>query len=156
MVNGWTENGPVSLPPRWQAYVAGAVVAALAALGVAVGMRAAWRDAGAPDIGEAADSAADHDALIAKPIVQAPPPVTVPDADADQAKQDAADAEQAKADALAAKAAAAQAIQAKPSKAPGDIDDILTSPSEKPPAAAKPATDEAPPPGAPVKTDVPF
>jgi hypothetical protein len=76
--------------------------------------------------------------------------------DADQAKQDAADADQAKADALAAKAAAAQAVQAKPSKPTGNIDDILTSPSEKPPAPVKPSADEAPPPGAPVKTDVPF
>ena len=50
----------------------------------------------------------------------------------------------------------AQEIQAKPSKPGGDIDDILTSPNEKPPAQVKPAADEAPPPGAPVKTDVPF
>ena len=153
MVNAWTENGPVSLPPRWQAYTAGAVVAVLAVVGVAIGMRAAWRDAGAPDIGESADSAADHQALEARPIVQLPPPVTSPDADADAAKQDAADAEQAKADALAAKAAAAQAVQAKPSQPAGNIDEILTSPTEKPPAPVKPSTDEAPP---PVKTDVPF
>jgi hypothetical protein len=57
---------------------------------------------------------------------------------------------------LAAKAAMAQEIQAKPSKPGGDIDDILASPSEKPPAAVKPGADEAPPSSAPVKTDVPF
>jgi hypothetical protein len=153
MTNTWTDNGPVSLPPRWLAYSAGAVVLALAIVGVGLGLRAAWRDAGAPDIGGPADNGAGSATLVARPIVQAPPPVVAPDADADQAKQDAADAEQAKADALAAKAAAAQAIQAKPAAPTGDIDDILASPSEKPPPPAKPAADEAPP---PVKTDVPF
>ena len=153
MANAWIDNGPVSLPPRWLAYTAGAVVMALAVFGVAIGMRAAWRDAGAPDIGGAADSAADHGSLLAKPIVQAPPPVAAPDAADDAAKQAADDAEQAKADAIAAKTAAAQEVQAKPSQPAGNIDEILTSPSEKPPAPVKPATDEAPP---PVKTDVPF
>jgi len=156
MSNTWTDNGPVSLPPRWLAYTAGAIVMALAIVGVGMGMRAAYRDAGAPDLGGPSDGAADKSTLVAAPIVQAPPPVAAPDASADADKQDAADAEQAKADALAAKAAMAQEIQAKPSKPDGDIDDILASPSEKPPAPVKPAADEAPPPGAPVKTDVPF
>jgi hypothetical protein len=156
MSNTWTANGPVSLPPRWLAYTAGAIVMALAVVGVGMGVRAAFRDGGAPDLGGPSDSAADRSTLVAAPIVQAPPPVAAPDTSADADKQDDADAEQAKADALAAKAAMAQEIQAKPSKPDGDIDDILASPSEKPPAPVKPAADEAPPPGAPVKTDVPF
>ena len=121
-----------------------------------MGIRAAFRDGGAPDLGGLSDSAANSGTLVATPIVQAPPPVAAPDDSADADKQDAADAEQAKADALATKAAMAQEIQAKPSKPGGDIDDILASPSERPPAPVKPTTDEAPPSGAPVKTDVPF
>ena len=156
MSNTWTRNGPVSLPPRWLAYTAGVVVMALAIVGVSMGIRAAFRDGGAPDLGGVADSAADKSTLVAAPIVQAPPPTAAPDASADSNKDDAADADQDKADALAAKAAMAQEIQAKPSKPGGDIDDILASPSEKPATPVKPATDEAPPSSAPVKTDVPF
>ncbi len=154
MARAWSENGPVSLPPRWLAYTAGAAVASLAVLGVAMGMRAAWHDSGAPDLGVAADNTPEQSVLMAKPIVETPPPVA-PTEDT-TAKSDAADADQAKADALAAKEAAAQEIQAKTSKPAGSIDDILASPTEKPPAAVKPSTDEAPPPSAPVKTDVPF
>jgi hypothetical protein len=156
MGDTWIPNGPVSLPPRWLAYSAGAIVVALAVLGAGMGVRAAFRDGGAPDLGGPAGGAADKSTLVAGPIVQAPPPVAAPDASADADKDDAADADQQKADALAAKAAMAQEIQAKPSKPGGDIDDILASPSEKPPAAVKPTADETPPPGAPVKTDVPF
>ena len=156
MSNAWTTNGPVSLPPRWLAYTAGMVVMVLALAGVGMGIRAAFRDGGAPDLGGLSGGAADTSTLVAAPIVQAPPPVAAPDASADADKQDDGDADQSKADALAAKAAMAQEIQAKPSKAAGDIDDILTSPSERPPAPVKAAADEAPPPAAPVKTDVPF
>jgi len=156
MSNTWTTNGPVSLPPRWLAYTAGAVVMALAIVGVGMGVRAAFRDGGAPDLGGVSDGAADNSTLVAAPIVQAPPPVAAPDSSADADKQDDADADQAKADALATKAAMAQEIQAKPSKPAGDIDDILASPNERPPAPVKPGADEAPPSSAPVKTDVPF
>jgi hypothetical protein len=156
MSNAWTRNGPVSLPPRWLAYTAGAMVMALAVVGVGMGIRAAFRDGGAPDLGGVADGAADKSTLVAAPIVQPPPPVAAPDASADTGKDDAADADQDKADALAAKAAMAQEIQAKPSKPGGDIDDILASPNEKPPAPVKTGADEAPPSSAPVKTDVPF
>jgi len=51
MTNAWTENGPVSLPPRSLAYGAGALLVILAIAGVALGLRAAWREAGAPDLG---------------------------------------------------------------------------------------------------------
>jgi hypothetical protein len=154
MVNAWIENGPVSLPPRSLAYGAGALMVALAIAGVALGLRAAWREAGAPDLGGGgAEAASGDDTLTAKPIVDLPAPVAAPEPAKDEDKA-AADAK-AKADAIAAKTAAAQAIQAKPSNPGGNIDDILTSSSEKPPPPAKPAADEAPP-NAPVKSDVPF
>jgi len=156
MTSAWTENGPVSLPPRSLAYGAGALLVALAIAGVALGLRAAWREAGAPDLGGGpAQSATGDDTLTAKPIVDLPPPVAAPEPTPDETKPDQAAADQAKADAIAAKTAAAQEIQAQPSKPAGNIDDILTSASEKPASAAKPAADEAPP-GAPVKSDVPF
>jgi len=156
MTNAWTENGPVSLPPRSLAYGAGALLVALAIAGVALGLRAAWREAGAPDLGGApAANASGDDTLTAKPIVDLPPPVAAPEPAKDETTPDQTAAEQTKADAIAAKTAAAQEIQARPSKPAGNIDDILTSASEKPPASAKPAADEAPP-GAPVKSDVPF
>ena len=80
------------------------------------------------------------------------PPTAAPDdkkADADDSDDDTD-----KSDALAAKTAAAQAIQAKPANPGGDIDDVLASPTEKPPTPTK-APDESPP-GTPVKSDVPF
>src|SRR5258708_3415773 len=140
MASAWIENGPISLPPRSLAYGAGLALALLAVVGVGLGLRAAWRGADAPDLGGAAQTA-DADTLTAKPIVELPPPVTAPDA--------------ATADALPQQTAAAQAVQAKAAKPSGNIDDILTSASEKPPAPARPPADEAPP-GAPVKSDVPF
>ena len=65
---------------------------------------------------------------------------------ADDAAADAAtDAEVAN-ESIASKAAAAQALQSKPSSPSGNIDDILTSPQEKPPAPVKSDNaDEAPP-----------
>jgi hypothetical protein len=156
MANTWYENGPVSLPPRSLAYGAGVLLVALAVAGVAIGLRASWREAGAPDLGGAvSETAAGDDTLTAKPIVDLPAPVAAPAAATNDAKADTSADDQDKADAIAAKTAAAQAIQAKPSKPAGDIDDILTSASERPPPAAKAAPAEAPP-GAPVKSDVPF
>lgn len=156
MANAWTSNGPVSTPPRPLAYFAGLLLVILAVAGVALGLRAAWRQAGAPSLsGGTAEASSDDDTLTAKPIVDLPAPVAAPEP-AKDAANDTNDADEAKADAIAAKTAAAQAIQSKPAKTGGDIDDILASTSEKPPAAAKPAADEAPPPGPPVKSDVPF
>jgi len=157
MANAWIENGPVSLPPRSLAYAAGALLVALALAGVALGLRASWREAGAPDLGGGvSETASGDDTLTAKPIVDLPAPVAAPEPAKDEDENAVAAADQAKADAIAAKTAAAQAIQAKSSRPAGDIDDILTSASEKPPAPTKPAADEAPPPNAPVKSDVPF
>lgn len=157
MANAWIGNGPVSLPPRSLAYTAGALIAAMAIVGTGMGLRAAWRAPSEP--GSVLDSGRDATAdgeLSAHPLVEMPPPVTAPASDkADDAAADAAtDAEVAN-ETIASKAAAAQAVQSKPSSPSGNIDDILTSPQEKPPAPVKSPTDEAPP-TAPVKSDVPF
>ncbi|HWA61888.1 MAG TPA: hypothetical protein VG939_10970, partial [Caulobacteraceae bacterium] len=146
--SAWTENGPVSIPSRPIAYTAAAVLALVAAAGLGLGFKAALRG-GVGAVAGASGKAADDGATDAQPIVVLPPPVAAP---AQQAKKDdQTDAE--KAQEAAAKAAAAQQIQAKPSKPDQNIDDILTSASEKPPAPVKPATDEAPP---ATRSDVPY
>jgi len=156
MASAWTENGPVSLPPRSLAYGAGVLLVILAVAGVGLGLRAAWRQDGAPGpAGVGASNADGADTLVAKPIVELPAATPAPDAAKNADDGDEETADEVKADALAEKTAAAQAVQSKTSKAPGDIDEILTSPTEKPAAAGKPTTDEAPP-SAPVKSDVPF
>jgi hypothetical protein len=149
----WIENGPISVPARPLAYAAAVAVFLCALLGVGMGFEASFRRGGAPDADNiSGQSARQDDALVAKPIVDLAPPTAAPAATQSDDQDDSADA---KADALAAQTAAAQAIQAKPSKAGGDIDDVLASPTEKPPAPAKAAADESPP-GTPVKSDVPF
>jgi hypothetical protein len=153
MSSSWTGEGPVTLPSTRLTYAAAAGVFLLAVAGVGLGFRAAWRSAPEPGIGDSS-SAALGDAVTAKPLVELPPPVTAPQPAKEAPKPDAtaSNAEKAKED-LAAQTAAAQAVQAKPSKPSQDIDDILTSTSEKPPAPVKPSSDEAPP---PEKSDVPF
>ena len=152
MASAWTDNGPVSLPSRSLAYGAGVAVLLLAAAGVGMGFEAAFHRSATPDLSaEATQAGGKDDALIAKPIVELAPPTAAPAAADDGS--DAADDEAAKADAIAAQTAAAQAIQAKPSTTGGNIDDVLTSPTEKPPASTKGPADGAPP---PVKSDVPF
>lgn len=151
MASAWVGNGPIALPPRGVAYGAGVAVVLFAMLGVGLGFQAAWRKAAAPDLDAASSAGAGKDdALTARPIVDLAPPAAAPDAAKDGA-DDAAD----KADALAAQTAVAQAIQAKAAKDGGNIDDVLTSPTEKPPTVAKGVADEAAP-GVPVKSDVPF
>ncbi|MEO7026717.1 MAG: hypothetical protein ABI056_04100 [Caulobacteraceae bacterium] len=152
MAGAWIDNGPVSLPPRILAYGAASLILLLAAAGVGLGMRAASRDSGAPDLGSPVQDDPGQAKLAARPTVQAPP--AAPSDDAQSNADETADA--AKSDNIAEKTAAAQEVQAKPAKAAPNIDEILASPTEKPPPAIKPATDEAPPPSAPVKTDVPF
>ena len=156
MANAWIANGPVSLPPRSLAYIAGLIIAALSIAGIGMGFRAAWRAPLEP--GSASDNSRGMTAdgeLTAHPIVQMPPPV-VPAADkADDAAADAATDAEVASESIASKTAAAQALQSKPSGASGNIDDILTSPQEKPPTPVKAPADEAPP-TAPIKSDVPF
>ena len=148
MTTEWIENGPVSLPPRPVAYGAGAVVAALAVVGVALGFHAGWRDGGTPNAAGGIRRGAEAGVSEARPLVEIGPPVAAPPKTEDTDAEKAA-AEKAKE--LAAQQAAAQAIQAKAAKPAGNIDDILTSPAEKPPPEIKPAADEPPP-----KSDVPF
>jgi hypothetical protein len=151
MASAWTENGPISLPSRLLAYSAGLAVMLFAVLGAGAGFEAAFRRNAGPELEAASGPGAKDDAQIAKPIVDLAPPTPAPEA----AKADADKPDADKADALAAQTAAAQAIQAKPANAGGDIDEVLTSPTEKPPATQGKGADEAPP-GAPVKSDVPF
>jgi len=152
----WIQNGPVSVPPTpvvgFVAFTIGA--AALAAVGL--GIHASWRDVSRPAAGEI-DTQISGQATPAQPIVQfalpeapAPAATNAPEAATNSVK-DQADASQD----IAAKTAAAQAVQSKPSQSNGNIDDILTSSSEKPQAPAKPSTDESAPSGPP-KSDVPF
>ncbi len=154
MSNAWTDHGPISLPSRPLAYGAGFVVVVFAVAGLALGFQTALRKVTASELASGAgQGAGKDDAILARPIVDLTPATGKPAAPKDDG--DNADADADKADALASETAAAQAIQSKPSKSGANIDDVLTSPTEKPPAPAKAATDEAPP-GTPVKSDVPF
>jgi hypothetical protein len=150
MVSVWTGQEPVSTPPKNLAYGAGAALIVLAFVGVGLGYKASLRGGGSDSSGQVA-SADDSGALIAKPIVQLP---TAPAAS--NTADNAADAEADNSDKADVKTAEAQKIQATTSKSGPDIDQILTSPSERPTAPAKGAGDEAAPPGPPVKSDVPF
>jgi hypothetical protein len=149
MADSWIDNGPVSLPPRALAYGAGALVLVLAVVGGGLGFGAAWRRQAGPELSSAGPANQPGD-IIAKPIVEIAPPPPAPEESKDDSADDQAN-DEAKAD---AQTAAAQAIQSK-ADAKGDIDQIMTSSSEKPPTPVKPPTDEAPP-TAPVKSDVPF
>ncbi len=156
MASAWTRNGPISLPPRSLAYGAGVLLFGLAVLGITLGWRAAWREDGGPEVaGSKGQSADGAQTIVAGPIVDLPTPPANADAAVDEGKPDAAAAQESRSQQLAAQTAAAQAVQAKAAKPAGDIDQILTSASEKPAAPVKPATDETAP-GAPVKSDVPF
>lgn len=153
----WIENGPVALPSRAVILWAGVTIVIAAGVGGGLGFRSSWRDT-TRSVGGGVDQAQDSQAIIAKPIVELPTPPPVPVAAANTAAANTAEARAAEADDsdLAAKTAAVAAAQAKPSQGSANIDDILTSSSEKPQAPAKPASDEDAP-GAPAgKSDVPF
>jgi len=154
MVSAWTGNGPVSVPPRPLAFGVGGALVLLAFVGVGLGLRAAWRESGAPDLGGATSaSAGDADTLVAKPIVVLPTPAAAANAADNAAAEAAADNN---ADAIDVRTAEAQRIQSTTAKAAPDIDQILASPSERPTSPSKQGGDEAAPPGPPVKSDVPF
>jgi hypothetical protein len=152
LATGWINDGPVSLPPRALAYGVGAILFLIAAAGIGLGWRAASRPPSGPTDANAV-AAADANTLTARPLVDITPPAAARVAADD--KSESGDADSAKAADLAAQTAKAQALQAKPNGAPGDIDTIMTSATEKPLAPAKKGPDEAPPP-TPVKSDVPF
>jgi hypothetical protein len=153
----WTENGPVSLPPRPVAYFAATLVFALAIVGVGLGFRASWRNGDRPSVG--GDQALGVDAATpAQPIVEIPALQQQAAAANAVASNSAGDKDEADdSNDIAAKTAAAQDVQSNPTKADQSIDDVLTSGSEKPQAPAKPSTDEDAP-GTPKgkASDVPF
>ncbi|HSZ50513.1 MAG TPA: hypothetical protein VK801_02990 [Caulobacteraceae bacterium] len=149
MADGWIDNGPVSLPPRTLAYGAGALVLVLAVVGGGLGFDAAWRRQAGPEL-NATGPANEPGDLVAKPIVEIAPPTPAPEESKDEDTADNQANDEAKADALTAEAQANQGKDAK-----SDIDQIMASPTEKPPAPVK-GPPEAPPGTAPVKSDVPF
>jgi hypothetical protein len=155
MASAWTGVGPVTVPPRGLAYGIGGALLLLALVGAGMGIRAAWKDNGAPDLGGASAASADSaDTLTAKPIVELPAAANTAANTADNTSDNADDSG---AGDIQQKTAEAQQVQSNAAKQNADIDKILASPSEKPPAPTKPTTDEAPPPpGPPVKSDVPF
>jgi hypothetical protein len=149
----WTEHGPVSVPSTPVVGVVAFLIGLAAIGGVGLGIRASWRDTNRPTQG-LVDTQASGQAILAQPIVDLPQPQAAPKAtNTVVAASNAASAADDSAD-IAQKTAAVQAAQSKPAQTPGNPDDILASPSEKPQAPAKPSTDEAPP-SAP-KSDVPF
>ena len=154
----WTERGPISVPPTSTVIFIAVVLAAVALFGAGYGAHAVWRSTGPASAGSG-DQGQDAAAVAARPLVditavEQPPPAAnaAPAAANAIAAKDESDDE---ANTIAQKTAAAQAVQAKPAQQPADIDQILTSPSEKPQPPAKPSTDESAP-GAPAKSDVPF
>ena len=148
----WTEHGPVSLPPRPVAYFAGAILIAAAIVGVGLGVHAGWRN-DRPALGSSDQSSGVDGAIPARPLVELPPPPQQ-EAAANTASNATDSQDQAEdSNTIDVQTAAAQEVQSKPSKSNANIDDILTSSTEKPQAPAKPSTDESAPPG---KSDVPF
>jgi len=150
MSSEWTENGPVSLPPRSIAYGAGVLVVLVGLAGLGFGFKTGMHSSQPGAADASARVAADGSTEEAKPIVVLPPPVTAPAAATAAPKKDDADSSTDDKEAQA-QAAAAQQVQGK-GKSGQDIDDILTSSSEKPPAPTKPSNDEAPP----TRSDVPY
>ncbi|MBV9996007.1 MAG: hypothetical protein JO127_12430 [Caulobacteraceae bacterium] len=145
----WIENGPVSLPPPRLAYLAGGLIFLCALAGAGLGFNGSWRNS-RPVLG-GAQAPAEDQATTARPIVEiptAPPPAEAANTAADNSAKNADDDTDDSND-IASQTAAAQAVQSRPSR-PANIDDILTSRSEKPQAPAKPSSDESPP------SDVPF
>ena len=151
----WTENGPVSLPPRSLAYGAAAAVALAALIGTGIGFRAGWRGEGSPAVAGADQSQSADTAVPAQPIVDVAAVQQPPSTNAAASNAVSQDQEEAASNDIAVKTAAAQAIQSKQATSTATIDEILTPPTEKPQAPAKPTTDEGAP-GAPPKSDVPF
>jgi hypothetical protein len=154
----WTDNGPVSLPPRGVAYFTAGLMVVLALAGAGLGFRASWRNGDRPALGDAGSTLADDQATPAKPIVDITAveqqAVAAPAAAAANSAHDQDDQADDDSNDIAAQTAAAQAVQSRATKsATSNIDDILTSRSERPQAPAKPSNDESAPGG---KNDVPF
>jgi hypothetical protein len=150
----WIENGPVSLPSGPTLALAAALIGAAAIVGGGFGFSAGWRGGaqrvvGAIDPNQDIDQAPDAKPLVTLVAPTAPAAANIAAANTAVARKDDDD----DSNDIAAKTAAVQAVQSKPADDQKNIDDLLTSPSEKPQAPAKPTTDEQAPPS---KTDVPF
>jgi len=159
----WTDNGPVSTPPRGVVYVAAGLILIAAGGGGYLGFKASLRDT-SHESGQAVDDSQGLDqAQIAKPIVdipamQAPPPEAAAAnalAAATNTVAKTADDDDDTND-IAVRTAAVQNAQNNPAKPAPDPDLMLASPDERPQPPAKPSTDDQPPTTAPAKTDVPF
>ena len=150
----WIDNGPISLPTMSVARIAGVAILLAALAGAALGLRGAWRDE-TPSLGAAEMQGTDQ-TTPARPIVEIQSAQQQVAASNAAASNSAQATEEADANAIAAKTAAAEEAQAKPSKPPVDIDEILTSQSEKPQAPAKPASDEGAPGADKGSNEVPF
>jgi hypothetical protein len=147
----WTDEGPISLPPRTAVYGAALAIAIAGLVGVGVGFRASLREGVRPGAASADQAQADDQAALAKPIVDIPA-VEQQAAASNAVSNSAEDAsDETATNELAAKTAALQAAQSRPSQGEENVDQMMTSASERPQAPAKPAQDEAPP-----KSDVPF
>ena len=70
MTSAWIDNGPVSLPPRSLVVGAAAFIALAAVGGVALGLRAGWRDTSATSYADGTAKPTADDAIIARPIVE--------------------------------------------------------------------------------------
>jgi hypothetical protein len=152
----WIDNGPVSLPSGPTLAFAAVLIGAAAVAGVGLGFSAGWRGgeqrvAGAIDPNQDIDQAADAKPLVTLVEPTAPAAANVAAANTVEAKKNDDDSDDS--NQIAAQTAAVQAVQSKPADDPKNIDDLLTSPTERPQAPAKPTTDEQAP---PAKTDVPF
>ncbi len=150
----WTQNGPVSVPPTPVVGFVAFAIGAAALVAVGFGVHASWRSADQPAAGEI-DTQISGQAIPAQPIVEYAKPEPAPAA-ANTAAADDSNSAKGEDDSqdIASKTAEVQAAQSKPSQSMGNIDQILTSPSEKPQAPAKPSTDESAP--STPKSDVPF
>jgi hypothetical protein len=151
----WIENGPVALPSRGVVGLAATAILIAAVGGAGIGFRSGWRDGSKSAAAGEDVTDVSAQAIAAKPLVELPPPVAPPASNAAPASNAMAAKDEGDDNDIDAKEAQAQAVQAKPSQSMGDVDQILTSPSEKPQAPVKPPADESAP-AAPGKSDVPF
>jgi hypothetical protein len=153
----WIDNGPISLPTPSLTRLVSGVIIVVALAGAGVGFRGAWR--GDRPSFDVSDSQGVDQTTLAKPIVE----IQAAQQQAAASNTVAANSAVANADqtddsnAIAARTEAVEEAQSKAAGPPANVDELLTSQSEKPQAPAKGSDDEGAP-GAPDKgaNDVPF
>jgi hypothetical protein len=153
----WIDDGPISLPTPSLTRLVSGVILVVALVGAGVGFRGAWR--GDRTSFDVSDSQGVDQATPARPIVEIQAAQQQAAAsNAVAANSTANNSEEADdSNAIAAKTEAVEEAQSKPASPPANIDQLLTSQSEKPQAPVKGSGDEGAP-GAPDKgaNDVPF